>query len=235
MSNMPISVLRKEMKSLINLEDRMYLIENLDKMLTPDTYGGYNGYTVRSLYFDSRSNQDFNDKLVKSSEQKRIRMRIYTIYDETAKIELKRKSSGRQKKVSLVIQKEDALKLVECDFSVLKKYESETAGYLYEVMTTHDYRPVSIIEYDRRAYTHRDFSTRITLDSNLRYTDFDYNLYSENLNFKKVMSAEKTILEVKYSKFLFSQIQYLLSRIDMSKKPMSKYASSRNLLTNYYY
>ncbi len=235
MSDMPISVSRKEMKSLISLKDRMYLIENLDKVLIPDAYGGYNGYTVRSLYFDSKSNQDFNDKLVKSKEQKRIRMRIYTVYDETAKIELKRKSFGRQKKVSLVITRQDALKLAKCDFQVLKNYDSEIAEYLYEVMTTHNYRPVSIIEYDRRAYTHRDFSTRITLDSNLRYTDFNYDLYSENLNFKRVLSADKTILEIKYSKFLFSQIQYLLSRIDMSKKPVSKYASSRSVLSNYYY
>ncbi len=235
MSSAPISVSRKEMKSLVGLKDRMFLIETLDKILTPDAYGGYNGYTVRSLYFDSVSNQDFNDKQTKSNEQKRIRMRIYSVHDTTAKIELKRKSFGRQKKVSLVISKEDALRVSNCDFSVLKNYESETAEYLYEVMTTHNYRPVSIIEYDRRAYTHRDFSTRITLDANLRYTDFDYDLYSENLNFKRVLPPDKTILEVKYSNFLFSQIQYILSKIDMTKKPMSKYASSRSVLANYYY
>ncbi len=235
MSNTAIAVSRKEFKGLINLTDRMYLIENLDKLLTPDAYGGYNGYTVRSLYFDSISNQDIGDKKSKQSEQKRIRMRIYTIHDQTAKIELKRKSFGRQKKVSIVISKEDAIRMANCDFEVLKNYDSEVAKYLYEVMTTQQYRPVSIIEYDRRAYTHRDFSTRITLDSNLRYTDFDYDLYSEKLNFKRVLSPDKTILEVKYNTFLFSQIQHVLSQIDMSKKPASKYGSSRSLLKNYYH
>ncbi len=231
----PIEVSRKEFKGQVNLKDRLFLIDNFDKLLIPDAYGGYNGYTVRSLYFDSINNDDINAKKNKALEQKRIRMRIYTVKDQTAKIELKRKSYGRQSKVSLVITKDEALKMMNCEFEVLKNYNSEVANYLYEIMTTQNYRPVSIIEYDRRAYTHPSFSTRITLDSNLRYTNFSYDLYSTNLNFKKVLSSDKTILEVKYNRFLFAQIQDILAKVDMSIKPASKYGSSRSLLNEYYY
>ncbi len=230
-----LAVSRKEFKSLLSLTDRIYLISQLDTLLTPDAYGGYNGYRVRSLYFDSIDNVDITNKNKKSPYQRRIRMRIYSTKDKTVKVELKRKSFGRQLKESVIMSREDAMKMINEDYSPLLEHPSDTAKYLYEVMTTHSYRPVSIIEYDRRAYTHPFFSTRITLDSNVRYTDFSYDLFSDDLNFKRVMDPDQTILEVKYDRFLFAQIQDVLSKCNLTKKPMSKYGSSRQLLKQYYY
>ena len=57
-----IAVSRKEVKYLVSLKDRLYLLSCLDKLLTPDVYGGYNGYSVRSLYFDSILNTDYIQK-----------------------------------------------------------------------------------------------------------------------------------------------------------------------------
>ena len=69
-----LSVSRREVKYLISLEDRLFLIDALDKLLTPDAYGGYDGYVVRSVYFDSIANDDYIDKKNKAPEKKRIRM-----------------------------------------------------------------------------------------------------------------------------------------------------------------
>ena len=38
------------------------MIDALDKLLTPDSYGGYDEYVVRSVYFDSLENDDYIDK-----------------------------------------------------------------------------------------------------------------------------------------------------------------------------
>lgn len=57
-----LSVSRREVKYLLSLPDRLYLLDALDRLLTPDAYGGYNGYTVRSVYFDSIVNEDYMDK-----------------------------------------------------------------------------------------------------------------------------------------------------------------------------
>ena len=38
-----LSVSRKEVKYLLLLPDRLYLLDALDRLLTPDAYGGYNG------------------------------------------------------------------------------------------------------------------------------------------------------------------------------------------------
>ena len=56
-----LSVSRKEVKYLLSLQDRLFLLDALDHILPPDAYGGYDGYTVRSVYFDSITNEDYID------------------------------------------------------------------------------------------------------------------------------------------------------------------------------
>lgn len=230
-----LSVSRKEIKYLVSIKDRLYLLNCLEKILTPDSFGGYNGYSVRSLYFDSISNGDYIDKMSKSDVKKRVRLRIYTTKDVEVKFELKRKEFGRQLKESIKISKDDAIEMMSGNYKVLLDYNSDISEYAYNLMSGNRYRPVSLIEYDRRAYTHRSFNTRITLDNNLRYSDFNYDLFGDNINFKQALDKDKTILEVKYDRFLFEQIQDVLINCNLQEKPPSKYASSRQLLQEYNY
>lgn len=230
MSQMNLSVSRREVKYLLSLPDRLYLLNALDQLLIPDAYGGYNGYTVRSVYFDSVTNEDYIDKKNHANEKKRIRIRVYHPDDKTAKFELKRKSYGRELKESIVISREDAKEMLNGNYKVLLKYNNRIARYAYDLMTTRMYRPVSLIEYDRRAYTHPHFNTRVTMDNNLRYCDFCYDLFSHHLNFKSAMPKDKTILEIKYDRFLFKQIQKVLSHCDLTRNPPSKFGTSRQIL-----
>ena len=229
-----LSVSRKEVKYLLSLPDRLYLLDALDRLLTPDAYGGYNGYTVRSVYFDSIVNEDYEDKRNHADEKKRIRVRVYHPDDKVAKFELKRKSFERELKESIVISREDAIQVLHKNYAVLLKYDNPISQYAYDLMTTRLYRPVSLIEYDRRAYTHENFNTRVTMDNNLRFCEFNYDLFAKRLNFKSAMPKEQTILEIKYDRFLFKQIQDVLSKCDLSKKPPSKFGTSRQILKEYY-
>lgn len=54
-----LSVSRCEVKYLLSLPDRLFLLDALNRLLIPDAYGGYNGYTARSVYFDSIANDDY--------------------------------------------------------------------------------------------------------------------------------------------------------------------------------
>ena len=229
-----LAVSRREVKYLLSLPDRLFLLGALDRLLTPDAYGGYNGYTVRSVYFDSIDNEDYRDKKLHADEKKRIRLRVYHPDDQKAKFELKRKSFGRELKESVVVSREDAQEILKQNYSVLLHYDTPTARYAYDLMTTRLYRPVSLIEYDRRAYTHPNFNTRMTMDNNLRCCEFCYDLFSHHLNFKALMPKDETILEIKYDRFLFRQIQEVLAQCDLSRKPPSKFGSSRELLKSYY-
>lgn len=116
-----------------NLNEALIQKGNYFRLSSPqsdEVYGGYNGYTVRSVYHPD---------------------------DRTAKFELKRKSFGRELKESIVISREDAKQILNKNYSVLLKYQSPISEYACQLMTTRLYRPVSLIEYDRRAFTHENF------------------------------------------------------------------------------
>lgn len=227
-----LTVDRRELKYLIFQEERLYLLEALDRILIPDAYGGYDGYRVRSVYFDGVCHDDYRDKTEHAPEKKRIRLRVYSPEDSVAKFELKQKSYGRERKESLVMRREDAKRLLNREYEVLLEYDSEMARYAYQIMRQRDYRPVSLVEYDRRAYTHPEFNTRITMDNNLRYCDFCYDLFGTDLNFKQAMPKDETILEIKYDRFLFRQLQDILKKCNLTRKAPSKFGTSQSILKN---
>ena len=231
-----LSVSRKEVKFLVSSTDRVYLLNSLSQILVPDKYGDYNGYKTRSIYFDSIDNEDFREKQIKTEKRKRIRVRIYNEEDRFAKFEIKRKHFERELKESITITKEDAIRLINREYSVLLNYKDNPLyEYAFNLMKSKSYRPVSMVEYDRRAFTHEFFNTRVTLDNNLRFTNFNYDLFNKNINFQKVLPGDKSILEVKYDRFLFQQLQEVLSKCNFVGKPPSKFGTSRQLLNTYYY
>ncbi len=231
-----LSVSRKEVKFLVSSTDRVYLLNSLSQILVPDKYGDYNGYKTRSIYFDSIDNEDFREKQIKTEKRKRIRVRIYNEEDKFAKFEIKRKHFERELKESITITKEDAIRLINREYSVLLNYKDNPLyEYAFNLMKSKLYRPVSMVEYDRRAFTHEFFNTRVTLDNNLRFTNFNYDLFNKNINFKKGLPGDKSILEVKYDRFLFQQLQEVLFKCNFVGKPPSKFGTSRQLLNTYYY
>lgn len=230
-----LSVARSELKYLLNMYDRLKLIRALDTLLIPDKYGAYNGYSVRSAYFDGVDNQVYTEKIKKFDFKKRIQIRAYTPDDQTAKFEIKKKWTHNQIKDSLIVSREDAQAMIAGNFEVLRKHDVPTAELGYHICTTMGYRPVSMVEYKRQAYTHPHFNTRITLDNNLEYTDSNFTLFGENINYKKVIGLKGTILDVKYDRFLFPQIQHVLAECDLQKCPISKFGSPRSVLQEFYY
>lgn len=231
-----LSVSRKEVKFLVSSTDRVYLLNSLSQILVPDKYGDYNGYKTRSIYFDSIDNEDFREKQIKTEKRKRIRVRIYNEEDKFAKFEIKRKHFERELKESITITKEDAIRLINREYSVLLNYKDNPLyEYAFNLMKSKSYRTVSMVEYDRRAFTHEFFNTRVTLDNNLRFTNFNYDLFNKNINFQKGLPGDKSILEVKYDRFLFQQLQDVLSKCNFVGKPPSKFGTSRQLLNTYYY
>uniref|UniRef100_UPI0039E8F714 polyphosphate polymerase domain-containing protein n=1 Tax=Clostridium perfringens TaxID=1502 RepID=UPI0039E8F714 len=221
-----LSVSRKEVKFLVSSTDRVYLLNSLSQILVPDKYGDYNGYKTRSIYFDSIDNEDFREKQIKTEKRKRIRVRIYNEEDKFAKFEIKRKYFERELKESITITKEDAIRLINREYSVLLNYKDNPLyEYAFNLMKSKLYRPVSMVEYDRRAFTHEFFNTRVTLDNNLRFTNFNYDLFNKNINFQKGLPGDKSILEVKYDRFLFQQLQEVLSKCNFVGKPPSKFGT----------
>ena len=70
-----LKTFRHEYKFVIPYEEMLALREKLNKLLDIDR--NYDGYMIRSLYFDSINDSDYYDKLNGEMNRKKIRLRIY--------------------------------------------------------------------------------------------------------------------------------------------------------------
>lgn len=229
-----VSVFRSENKYLISKEDALALREKLDRVLTRDIHGESGGYLVRSLYFDSIENQDFNLKLAGVEIRKKIRIRTYSADADKCKLEVKQKNGDLQHKVSLWITREEAGELTRGNYSVLTRYfdQSPDAVYIYTVMVMGCYRPVVLVEYDRVAYTHPLYSTRITLDMYLRSSETNFDLFSKEPVYTPQM-LESHVLEVKYNEKLLVFLSEILKSFHLTKCSVSKYCISRKIFYDF--
>lgn len=222
-----LDVLREEKKYNISLERANYLFGKMRQVMDGDPYNGLNKYMVRSLYFDSINDDDFLEKESGNEYRKKIRLRVYDAKANKAKLEMKEKCGVNQRKRSLVISKEDALKLIDCDYSVLLGYKEELAKELYYIMVTEVYRPKCVVQYMRQAFAAAENNIRITYDSELVSNEGYFNIFDENLCVYPIAEKDEVILEVKYNNFLLSYIKDLLECVDKTETSNSKYCRAR--------
>ena len=70
-------VLRQEKKLLISMDKYYELSRRVDKIVKEDPNNRGEGYTIRSLYFDSLDNRDFLEKEDGVEIRRKIRLRNY--------------------------------------------------------------------------------------------------------------------------------------------------------------
>ena len=127
-------VLRQEKKFSINVMDGAKLRKLLDRAMISDEHNGVQGYTIRSLYFDTPDNDDFMDKIDGLELRRKIRLRIYDPENDFAMLEMKQKEGAYQKKRSLRLSRTDAFRLCAGDYGVLLQYEEPFAAECYGLM-----------------------------------------------------------------------------------------------------
>jgi hypothetical protein len=224
-----VEVLRREEKYPLSVIDMSNYKAKFSAILMPDKFSANGSYMVRSLYFDTPDDKDFFDKLKEQNLRRKIRLRIYSPYDTKAKLELKQKENIFQKKRSLTISREDAVELINSNYSVLLKYDDDFAREIYSIMCMYAYKPKSIVEYQRYALMAKENNIRLTFDSEIRATESSFDLFSENLPLNPVFPKDKVVFEVKYDKFLLGYISDIVSTINVKNITSSKYCLSRTI------
>ncbi|MGL5378999.1 polyphosphate polymerase domain-containing protein [Clostridium sp.] len=228
-----VVVNRRELKYAISEVDYYRLNQTFKAILKEDKNNGEKGYTIRSLYFDSRMNDDYYAKMSGEEIRKKIRLRIYNTNTKWVKLEIKKKLNINQIKETVTITREDAISLINKDYSVLLKYKEDTARTIYNIMTIGQYEPVVLIDYDRVAYLHEENSIRVTFDSNIRSSETNFDMFSDNVPMAPIFDHYHTILEVKYDGELFCWISSVLNAPDVVYQSLSKYCSGRRFFDNY--
>ena len=224
---------RHEIKYTIGVTDYYKFDSVFKQMLDGDKNNGLYGYFIRSLYFDSRNNDDYLAKINGEEIRKKIRLRIYDINTRIVKLELKKKVNISQVKETINISRADANALIDKDYSVLLKYKEKTASTIYNMMMLGQYEPVVVVDYTRKAYIHKENSIRLTLDNNIKSNETNFNIFSDNLLMKPISDFYNPILEIKYDNNLFSWITSLILGSDIVLTSFSKYCNSRSFYENY--
>lgn len=224
---------RRELKYSISDVDYYKFVNLFSEILTSDKNNKANGYKIRSLYFDSIDNCDYYSKMGGEEVRKKIRLRIYNTEDKFVKLEIKRKININQIKETTTISREDAISLINKDYGVLLKYNNSIAQTAYNIMVIGQYSPVVLVDYNRRAYLHEENNIRVTLDSDIRSSESNFDMFSDKVMLAPVFDHYDGLLEVKYNGELFNWISQTISGLDMVNKSLSKYCSSRRFFDNY--
>jgi hypothetical protein len=212
------------------------LQKKFNVILKKDDNSKGNGYIVRSLYFDSMNNYDFNTKLAGTKVRKKIRIRVYDPDDTRCKLEMKKKDGDYSHKISVWITRDDAIELTKGKYHVLQKYfdKSKEAVEIFTVMSLGCYRPVVMIEYQRIAYTYPMYDTRLTFDFNIRSSEANFNLFDKEIMYNTIINNE-TILEVKYNEKLMGFINETLKPFHLNRISISKYCMGRKIFYDFNY
>lgn len=222
-----ITVFRKEIKYVIPLEGYLRLQKQLELFMQRDRYGNRGTYAVRSQYYDSAADQDLHDNLSGVMEKRKIRIRIYAPDDPRPKLEYKCKSGSDGVKHSMAISREEAMMMEGGQFGFLLDHKEELAARLYVKMNQGAYRPKTIVEYDRTAFTYPVSDVRITFDSRIRGSANPYGLFKKAPFYVPLMNTDVGVLEVKYNDFLPSPLKGIVQQIDSLAEASSKYSRAR--------
>lgn len=228
-------VMRQEKKYLISLDKFYEISAKLGNVIREDEHNKGEGYVIRSLYFDSIDNRDYQEKEDGVELRRKIRLRNYGDGSPYAKLEMKQKQGENQKKRSLKMSSEDARELIRRNYSILLKYDDDFAAECFWMMNQYCYIPKAVVEYKRKAFIAKENSIRITFDHHIIGTESNMDIFSENLLQNPLMNPYLVVLEVKYNGFLIGYIKDMLENAGTGQLSVSKYSLSRALSMHYYF
>ena len=222
------AVCRQEKKFLCDMVSAKKLEMTLGQIMRPDVHNGANGYMIRSLYFDTLHDRDYVEKLFGVHVRRKVRVRIYGPESEVAFLEVKQKEGENQRKRSLPISRQEARKLSQGDYGFLLDRPEPFAQEAYALLGINGYMPKAVVDYNRKAFVVQENKIRVTLDSNVRATETNLDLFDSELYTYPVFDPFNVVLEVKYDGFLLSYIRDAINQVEKSEVAVSKYCLSRS-------
>ena len=170
---------RTECKYLISIDKLDFIRDQIAGFVEMDSYAKRNGgnYTVRSIYFDSKSLAFYNEKVEGLHMRKKLRIRGYNQEEDNSInfLEIKRRyGTPIYKNRAPIFYKNTERFLNTGNFDLIENFSGfpnargDASRFLYQ-LNRWSLRPVVNVVYDREAYVGRfDRTVRLTFDMNLR-------------------------------------------------------------------
>lgn len=125
------------------------------------------------------------------------------------------------------ISRQEVQQLTAGDYEFLLGRPEPFAQEVHALMSINGYMPKAIVDYNRKAFIAQENKIRITLDSTIRATETNLNIFDPQLCTYPVFDPFNVVLEVKFNGFLLSYIRDVLNQIEKSELSVSKYALAR--------
>ncbi len=220
-------VLRREIKYQLTTLQYYTLSHKLSKILREDANNGPDGYMIRSLYFDTLTDNDYYEKDFGVDARRKMRLRCYSAESSFALLEMKQKQGQQQRKRSQRLTRAEAECCMAGEYGVLLERDSPFTAECYGLMSRQFYRPKTVIEYMRKAYVAKENNIRITFDHNIRASQSYAQFFSAKLPLHPAIDPFTVIMEVKYDGFLLSYIKDLIEAANVSPLAAGKYSAGR--------
>jgi SPX domain protein involved in polyphosphate accumulation len=223
---------RYELKYIIHLDAARRIMEDLETMTVPDTYGGINGYPLVSLYYDSPGMDFYWAKIEGIKFRRKLRIRIYPAknIEETTHgmVEIKQRINRtvQKRRLKLPLDEADELcrgNLVTEDLDPMDRQVASEVQYMVNAMHL---SPTCITAYHRKAFIggYYDAGLRITFDTNVSYRVHALTVQREADN-HLIIPPQWTIMEVKADEAVPDWVTSLLARHGCTLRRVSKYCA----------
>ena len=221
---------RHELKFKISNNAAEILKQKLSLILGKDKNAYYSdgSYLIKSLYFDDRDSSSYYEKMDGVLYRKKYRIRMYNDVDTFIRLEKKMKHNNYTAKEQMLISKDIYSKILNGKIDEIENPD----GLLLEFITNYKNKglvPSVIVEYHRTAFTYPISDVRITFDSNIQSSLYNYDLFNTSYPRYIVDEPGKQVLEVKFNEILPLHIANILNDIPACREAVSKFAICRSI------
>ena len=221
---------RHELKFKISNSAAEILKQKLSLILGKDKNAYYEdgSYLIKSLYFDDRDSSSYYEKMDGVLYRKKYRIRMYNDVDTFIRLEKKMKHNNFTAKEQMLISKDIYSKILDGKIDEIENPD----GLLLEFITNYKNKglvPSVIVEYHRTAFTYPISDVRITFDSNIQSSLYNYDLFNTSYPRYIVDEPGKQVLEVKFNEILPLHIANILNDIPACREAVSKFAICRSI------
>ena len=221
---------RHELKFKISNSAAEILKQKLSLILGKDKNAYYKdgSYLIKSLYFDDRDSSSYYEKMDGVLYRKKYRIRMYNDVDTFIRLEKKMKHNNYTAKEQMLISKDIYSKILNGKVDEIDNPD----GLLLEFITNYKNKglvPSVIVEYHRTAFTYPISEVRITFDSNIQSSLYNYDLFNTSYPRYNVDEPGKQVLEVKFNEILPLHIANILNDIPACREAVSKFAICRSI------
>jgi len=222
MGCMPQTFKRKEVKYLINDEQKQHLLATIAQHLEQDQFGHA---TISNIYFDDPNSRLIRRSIEKPTYKEKLRVRGYnTITPESQVfIELKKKYKGIVYKRRLNMSVPDSSAFLQRKVTPQGQIEKEVRYFLdfYQTLA-----PAMFLSYERDAYfCTADPSLRITFDSDIIYR-CDHMQLAHPKQGTALLDEQTFIMEIKCADAMPLWLVQALSANKIYTTSFSKYGTA---------